>query len=114
MGHRIDENDMVKVSDFGLTEDIYSYDYYCEKGNETGKKEKVPIKWMAPESIETYMFDESTDVVSERQLTHHENNNHVYHYNMNSIHNRNYDTYQSYDKGYLHANPSNLGESIII
>ena len=54
---------MVKVSDFGLTEDIYSYNYYCQK-DEMGTKEKVPIKWMAPESVETHVFNERTDVVS--------------------------------------------------
>ena len=27
-------------------------------------RNKFPIKWMAPESIETNVFDESTDVVS--------------------------------------------------
>ena len=54
---------MVKVSDFGLTEDIYSYNYYRQK-DEMGTKEKVPIKWMAPESVETHVFNERTDVVS--------------------------------------------------
>ena len=65
-GCRIDGNDVVKVSDFGLTEDMYSYNYYRQKGSETGIEEKVPIKWMAPESVETHVFDESTDVVSEK------------------------------------------------
>ena len=50
------------MSDFGLTEDMYSFNYY--RPESTGSEEKVPIKWMAPESIETNVFDESTDVVS--------------------------------------------------
>ena len=61
---RIDENDIIKVSDFGLTEDMYSTAYYRHDSSETGTQEKIPIKWMAPESIETHIFDESTDVVS--------------------------------------------------
>ena len=57
---------MVKVSDFGLTEDIYGYNYYRQK-DEMGTKEKVPIKWMAPESVETHVFNERTDVVSSKK-----------------------------------------------
>ena len=49
------------MADFGLTEDTYSTNYYrCEVGSE----EKVPIRWMAPESIENDIYSESTDVVS--------------------------------------------------
>ena len=55
---------MIKVSDFGLTEDMYSSNYYRHDSSQTGSEEKVPIKWMAPESIETNKFDETTDVVS--------------------------------------------------
>ena len=54
---------MIKVSDFGLTEDMYCTNYFRHKTSETGS-EKLPIKWMAPECIETNTFDESTDVVS--------------------------------------------------
>ena len=54
---------MIKVSDFGLTEDMYCTNYFRHKTSETGSEEKLPIKWMAPEYIETNMFDESTDVV---------------------------------------------------
>ena len=43
---------------------MYSYNYYRHESSETGTQEKVPIKWMAPESIETCRFDETTDVVS--------------------------------------------------
>ena len=59
---------MIKVSDFGLTEDMYSANYYRQERSWTGREEKVPIKWMAPEGIETNVFDESTDVVS--QMSH--------------------------------------------
>ena len=33
------------------------------RGN-SGNEEKMPIRWMAPESIETHLYNESTDVVS--------------------------------------------------
>ena len=56
-------NDVIKVSDFGLTEDMYSYNYFRPKSSESKNEEKLPIKWMAPESIETNIFDENTDVV---------------------------------------------------
>ena len=52
------------MSDFGLTEDMYNTNYYRHESSGTGSEEKVPIKWMAPESIETNVFNESTDVVS--------------------------------------------------
>ena len=60
---RIDENGIIKVADFGLTEDMYNSDYYRQEKREPGAEEKVPIKWMAPESIETHVFDESTSFV---------------------------------------------------
>ena len=53
---------MIKVADFGLTENMYDTNYFRrEKG---GKEEKVPIRWMAPESIEDDIYNEATDVVS--------------------------------------------------
>ena len=55
---------MVKVADFGLTEDMYSTKYFCRDRAESGKEEKLPIRWMAPESIEKDIYTEATDVVS--------------------------------------------------
>ena len=43
---------------------MYNSDYYRHSSSQTGNKEKIPIKWMSPESIETNIFDEKTDVVS--------------------------------------------------
>ena len=58
---------MIKVADFGLTEDMYATNYYHRGGGAgeggTGIEEKVPIRWMAPESIEADFYDEKTDVV---------------------------------------------------
>ena len=52
------------MADFGLTEDMYCSNYYRRGKNESGSDEKVPIRWMAPESIEKDIYNEATDVVS--------------------------------------------------
>ena len=49
------------MADFGLTEDMYAS---CYSENVVGSEERVPIKWMAPESIERSIYNEKTDVVS--------------------------------------------------
>ena len=51
------------MADFGLTEEMYGTNYY-RRNIEARSKEKVPIRWMAPESIERDIYNESTDVVS--------------------------------------------------
>ena len=53
---------MIKVADFGLTENMYDTNYF--RREKDGKEEKVPIRWMAPESIEDDIYNEATDVVS--------------------------------------------------
>ena len=55
---------MIKVADFGLTEDMYVRNYFRRDKSEEGSEEKVPIRWMAPESIENDIYNERTDVVS--------------------------------------------------
>ena len=52
------------MSDFGLTEDMYGTNYYRRRKSNTESEEKVPIRWMAPESITDDMYTESSDVVS--------------------------------------------------
>ena len=59
---------MIKVSDFGLTEDMYRSNYYRHQTSDSGTEEKLPIKWLAPECIETNVFDESTDVVRNNNI----------------------------------------------
>ena len=54
---------MIKVADFGLTEDMYLRNYFRRDKSEGGSEEKVPILWMAPESIENSIYTERTDVV---------------------------------------------------
>ncbi|KMQ87191.1 proto-oncogene tyrosine-protein kinase ros [Lasius niger] len=51
------ENRIVKISDFGLTRDIYKNDYYRMKG-----EGKVPVRWMAPESLIDRKFTSQSDV----------------------------------------------------
>ena len=46
----------VKVSDFGLSREIYVDDYYRHVGG------KLPAKWMAPESLDDGIYNERTDV----------------------------------------------------
>ena len=52
------------MADFGLTEDMYATNYFRKEYNDVGNDEKVPIRWMAPESISGELYDEKTDVVS--------------------------------------------------
>lgn len=56
----LDENLVVKVADFGLSRDIYERDYYSSDNQKT----KLPVKWMAPESLEKSVYDYRTDVWS--------------------------------------------------
>ena len=61
--YRIDQRGVIKVADFGLTEDMYVRNYFRHDKSEGGSEEKVPIRWMAPESIESDIYNERTDVV---------------------------------------------------
>ena len=61
--YRIDGHGVIKVADFGLTEDMYGTNYFRRRKSAMGSEEKVPIRWMAPESIENDIYNESTDVV---------------------------------------------------
>ena len=61
---RIDVNGVIKIADFGLTEDMYITNYFRKEICESENEEKVPIRWMAPESINGQIYNEKTDVVS--------------------------------------------------
>ena len=63
---RIDLHGTIKVADFGLTEDMYGTNYFRRQKSESEgvSEEKVPIRWMAPESLEYNIYNESSDVVS--------------------------------------------------
>ena len=51
------------MADFGLTENMYGTNYFRRRKNVPRNDEKVPIRWMAPESIENDVYTEATDVV---------------------------------------------------
>ena len=55
-------NMIIKVADFGLSVNTGAKEYYRLAGD---MGTKLPIKWMAPESLSDYMFSEKSDVVSD-------------------------------------------------
>lgn len=58
--YRIDINYVIKIGDFGLTESVGSSEYFRQNKLATVK---LPIRWLAPESLEDRMFSEKSDVV---------------------------------------------------
>ena len=56
---RLDDDFCVKVADFGLARDIYEKEYYSSDN----KKTKLPVKWMALESLEKGTYTAKSDVV---------------------------------------------------
>ena len=58
--YRIDVNMVIKVADFGLSESVGTKEYFRQ---DKDSAIKLPIKWLAPESMEDYMFSEKSDVV---------------------------------------------------
>ena len=52
------------MADFGLTEDIYNTNSLHYQRDDERSEERLPIRWMALESIENNIFNEKTDVVS--------------------------------------------------
>ena len=51
---------MIKIADFGLSEDTYTKLYFRQLSHTTIR---LPIKWLAMESWQDGMFTEKTDVV---------------------------------------------------
>lgn len=58
---RLDETFTVKVADFGMARDIYDKEYYSIQDH---KRVRLPVKWMAIESLQTQKFTTKSDVVS--------------------------------------------------
>ncbi|KAK3610541.1 hypothetical protein CHS0354_008977, partial [Potamilus streckersoni] len=56
----LDKELNVKVADFGLSREIYEREYYSSDN----KKTKLPIRWMAPESMEKGTYSAKSDVWS--------------------------------------------------
>ena len=57
---RMDGYNMIRVSDFGLSEDMYAKNYFRQ---DKDASVKLPVKWMAPESLNDGIFTEKSDVV---------------------------------------------------
>uniref|UniRef100_A0A8C7LCG0 receptor protein-tyrosine kinase n=1 Tax=Oncorhynchus kisutch TaxID=8019 RepID=A0A8C7LCG0_ONCKI len=57
----LDESYTVKVADFGLARDVYEKEYYSIH-SKSGVK--LPVKWMALESLQTHKFTPKSDVWS--------------------------------------------------
>jgi len=53
---------VIKITDFGLSEDVYARNYFRQ--GSSGDVVKLPVKWMAPESLTDGLFSEKSDVVS--------------------------------------------------
>ncbi|XP_059619211.1 uncharacterized protein LOC132263457 [Phlebotomus argentipes] len=51
------EGKVCKISDFGLTRDVYQDDAYLKRS-----KDRVPVKWMAPESLADHVYTTRSDV----------------------------------------------------
>ena len=60
---RIDAHFLIKITDFGLSEDAFEKTGYLRQGNSYGAAMKLPVKWMAPESLSDRQFSEKSDVV---------------------------------------------------
>lgn len=57
----LDENYLVKISDFGLARDVYTRAYYSQ---DVKVQKSLPRKWMALESLEHGIYSHKTDVWS--------------------------------------------------
>lgn len=60
VSHRLDETLTVKVADFGLARDVFGKEYYSIRQH---RHAKLPVKWMALESLQTQKFTTKSDVV---------------------------------------------------
>lgn len=49
----------MKISDFGLSRNVFYHDYYRKRG-----AGRLPIKWMAPEALEANVYTVYSDVWS--------------------------------------------------
>ncbi|CAF2311605.1 unnamed protein product [Rotaria sp. Silwood2] len=69
----LDENLICRISDFGLSRDVFDRDYYLVPRTTTKEKDglaiqipprRLPIRWLSPESIETSRYTIQSDVWS--------------------------------------------------
>ena len=59
--YRIDRNFLIKITDFGLSEDIFVKEYFRQDSDRDVVR--LPVKWMAPESLTDGHFSEKSDIV---------------------------------------------------
>ena len=64
--YRIDTHFLIKITDFGLSEDVFVRNYFRQETTEDTVK--LPVKWMALESLSDGHFSQKSDVVSELVL----------------------------------------------
>ena len=57
---RIDINFVIEVANFGLSESVGTKEYFHQ---DKDSAVKLPLKWLAPESMEDGVFTEKSDVV---------------------------------------------------
>ena len=58
----MDSSGDIKVSDFGLAEDVYTRGYFKQNMDDSGNV-RLPYKWIPPESFQDGIFSEKSDVV---------------------------------------------------
>lgn len=58
--YRVDTTGQIVIGDFGLARDIYQKEYYHPENLDR----PVPVKWMAPECLESGLYSTKSDVVS--------------------------------------------------
>ena len=59
---RLDSGGDIKVSDFGLAENVYTRGYFRQSKDDNGNV-RLPYKWIPPESFQDGIFSEKSDVV---------------------------------------------------
>lgn len=57
----------MKVADFGLARDVFGKEYYSIRQH---RHAKLPVKWMALESLQTQKFTTKSDVVGAPSCPH--------------------------------------------
>ena len=65
---RLDISGNIKVSDFGLAEDVYTRGYF-KQSKDGSDNVRLPYKWIPPESFQDGVFSEKSDVVGNYTYT---------------------------------------------